>query len=71
MTILEAAVEVLGRRGEPLSVKDIYEEILRSGLYSFGAKNPRSVLSGTLRKHVKTSPSPKVIEVSNGVYKLS
>ena len=59
----------MDRKGGPAAVKDIYEEIVRANLYSFGAKNPSSVLSGTLRKHVKTSPSPKVVEVSNGVYK--
>ena len=69
MTILEAAVAVLSRKAGPMAVKDVYEEIVRNNLYSFGAKNPRSVLSGTLRKHVKTSPNPKVVEVSNGVYK--
>ena len=69
MTILEAAVEVLDRKGGPVPVNDIYKEIVRNNLYSFGAKNPRSVLSGTLRKHVKTSPNPKVVELSNGVYK--
>ena len=69
MTILEAAVEVLDGKGGPTPVNDIYEEIVRNNLYSFSAKNPRSVLSGTLRKHVKTSPNPKVVEVSNGVYK--
>ena len=69
MTILEAAVEVLTTKGGPLPVKDIYEEIVRNNLYSFGAKNPSFVLSGTLRKHVKTSPSPRVVAVSNGVYK--
>ena len=69
MTILEAAVQVLRQRGEAMSIKDIYDEIVGQGLYSFGAKSPRSVLSGTLRNHVKKSEDPKVIEVSSGTYK--
>lgn len=69
MTILEAAVEVLKQRGEPMPVKDIYDEIIGRSLYSFGAKSPRSVLSGTLRNHIKKSGNPKVIEVSSGIYK--
>jgi restriction system protein len=70
MTILEAAVQVLEKSGKPMSVKDIYQEIVRGGLYKFGAKSPRSVLSGTLRNHVKKSASPRVAEVSNGIYEL-
>ncbi len=68
MTILEAALQVLDKAGEPMSVKEIYQEIVRGGLYEFGAKHPRSVLSGTLRNHVKKSANPRVIEVSEGIY---
>ena len=69
MTILEAAVQVLEKSGKPMPVKDIYEAIVGADLYKFGAKHPGSVLSGTLRNHVKKSPSPRVVEVSSGVYK--
>ena len=71
MTILEAAIQVLGERNQPMSVADIYQSIVGQGLYQFGAKSPRSVLSGTLRNHVKKSPSPQVLETSPGTYSLS
>ncbi len=71
MTILEAAVQVLRERKQPMSVADIYGSIVEQGLYTFGAKSPRSVLSGTLRNHVKKTPSPQVQETSPGTYSLS
>ncbi len=70
MTILEAAVQVLRDRNQPMKVAEIYESILEKGLYTFGAKSPRSVLSGTLRNHIKKSPSPELIETSPGIYGL-
>jgi hypothetical protein len=71
MTILEASIRVLRAHKQPMSVADIYEAIVSQRLYAFGAKSPRSVLSGTLRNHVKKSPSPQVVETSPGVYSLS
>ncbi len=71
MTMLEAAVQVLRSRQEPMAVADIYEAITAQSLFSFGAKNPRSVLSGTLRKHAKKSPSPLITEASPGLYSLN
>ena len=64
MTILEAAIQVLRAHKGPMPVADIYEAIVSQGLYEFGAKSPRSVLSGTLRNHVKKSPNPQVVERS-------
>jgi len=54
-----------------MAVKDIYAGIIERGLYQFGAKNPGGVLSGTLRKHVTTSTTPLIVEVSSGVYKIA
>ncbi len=70
MTILEAAIQILRDRKQPMPVAEIYESIVEQGLYTFGAKSPRSVLSGTLRNHIKKSPSPEVIETSPGTYTL-
>ena len=70
MTILEAAIQILRDRKQPMPVAEIYESIVEQGLYTFGAKSPRSVLSGTLRNHIKKSPSPQVIETSPGTYTL-
>ena len=71
MTILEAAVQVLEKSGRAMSVKEIYDGILQADLYKFGAKSPRSVLSGTLRTHLKKSDNPRIVEVSSGLYKTS
>ncbi len=71
MTILEAAIQVLNHRGGAMSVKEIYDAIIATELYQFGAKSPRSVLSGTLRNHLKTSPQPRISEVSKGVVRAS
>ena len=70
MTILEAAIQVLRDRNQPTQISEIYESILEKGIYTFGAKSPRSVLSGTLRNHIKKSPSPQVTETSPGTYTL-
>jgi DNA phosphorothioation-associated putative methyltransferase len=70
MTILEAAIQILRDSKQPMPDAEIYESIVEQGLYTFGAKSPRSVLSGTLRNHIKKSPSPQVIEASPGSYTL-
>lgn len=69
MTIFEAAVSVLRDKREPMAVSAIYEEIVRRELYKFRARSPKSVLSGTLRNHIKKSPKPEIVEVSSGVYR--
>jgi len=71
MTMLEAAIQVLKDRQEPMAVADIYEAITSQSLFTFGAKNPRAVLSGTLRKHAKKNPSPLIVEASPGHYRLT
>lgn len=71
VTILEAAIRVLRDHDQPMSVADIYDAILRDGLYQFNAKSPRSVLSGTLKNHVKKSSNPLVVEASSGTYRLA
>lgn len=70
MTILEAAIQVLRDRNQPMQVAEIYESIIKQGLYTFGAKSPRSVLSGTLRNHIKKSTNPQLVETSPGTYTL-
>lgn len=71
MTILESAIQILKSSGQPMSAAEIYDEILKADLYKFGAKSPRSVLSGTLRNHLKKSSSPRIVEVSSGTYKVA
>jgi restriction system protein len=51
MTIIEAIIKVLKECGNPLSPKDILDSILEKNFYSFGAKDPLSVVRGEIRKH--------------------
>ena len=51
MTIAEAARLVLKSANQPLTVKQIYGEIVKQNLFQFGAKSPISVVSSTLRKN--------------------
>ncbi|WP_159565430.1 restriction endonuclease [Budvicia diplopodorum] len=51
MTIIEAIVNVLREHGKALSHKDIYDKIINKKYYSFGAKDPVSVVRGEIRKH--------------------
>lgn len=50
MTIVEAVKEVL-TENRAMSSKEIYEEIVRKGLYEFPAKNPQAVVNGMIRRH--------------------
>lgn len=50
-TICTAAMEALRKNGKSMSVKDIYDFIVKNNLYEFKAKEPLSILKSTLRKH--------------------
>jgi len=71
MTIIEAIVNVLKEHGKPLSHKDIYDFIINKDYYSFGAKDPVSVVRGEIRKHCygvdfpSASPRKIFIEVKS------
>ena len=51
MTILEAIQQVLKEGNRPLTSEEIYEDIKHKKLYSFGAKNPKGVAQGIIRRH--------------------
>ncbi|EPF1435459.1 restriction endonuclease [Pseudomonas aeruginosa] len=51
MTIVGAIKEVLSLAEHPLTHKEIYEAITTKGLYSFGAKDPISIVRNKIRKH--------------------
>lgn len=54
MTIVKAAIEVLKQK-QPLTIKQIYQEIVAKGLYIFGAANPEGVVATTVKRHCKGS----------------
>lgn len=50
MTIAESIKCILAGNSEGLTSKQIYDEIIRQGLYSFGAENPAHVVNAQLRR---------------------
>lgn len=50
MTIAESIKCILRQNSEGLTAKQIYDEIIRQGLYSFGAENPVQVVNAQLRR---------------------
>ena len=50
MKIHEAARLILQGAGQPMHARDIHREIVARKLYTFGAKNPVSMVSQSLRK---------------------
>lgn len=50
MTIIEAIKDVLKETKEMTS-QQIYDEIILKHLYSFGAKDPKAIVNGQIRKH--------------------
>lgn len=50
MKIHEAARLILQDAGHPMHARDIHCEIVARKLYTFGAKNPVSMVSQSLRK---------------------
>ena len=49
--IHEVISEVLRTAGRPMSSREIYDEIVRLGLYEFKAKDPANIVRGQLRRH--------------------
>lgn len=75
MTIIEAALKALKKNSEPLTAEEVYNFICKENLYSFGAKDPLSIVRSELRRYSvgftgKTkAPHPKVCEDSQKRYK--
>ena len=74
MNITEAAQVILKDSTSPMSPADIHAEIVKRNLFAFGAKNPVSVVSSTLRK--KSDANPKATAVifkvsGKGLYELA
>lgn len=56
MTIAEAAREVLKRANRPMTVAEIYQEIVKEGLAEFKAAHPQGVLRNQIRRHCEGVP---------------
>ena len=73
MTISDAAQSVLRESGRAMTTTEMYDEIIRRGLYNFGAKNPKSVMSQAIRERSDTNPKAKQVlfrMVSQGTYEI-
>lgn len=55
MRMADAAYEALKSLGRAATVREIHEEIVRRKLFTFGAKDPVSVLGKALRKQTEGS----------------
>lgn len=51
MTIIDAIKQVLADEQIGLTSREIYEKIVSKGLYNFGAKDPKGIVNGIIRKH--------------------
>ena len=51
MTIIEAVLAVMREANKPLSAAEVYDGILRRGLYKFGAKDPLNLVRAQMRRH--------------------
>jgi len=71
MTILDACVKVLENNPKPLTPEQIYHSIQKQSLFTFKAKEPLSIVRGTLRKHLRTNTTHRVAAVDGGRYKIA
>lgn len=63
MSILDACVDVLSKSQRAMTADEIYSQIQQRGLYKFKAKDPRSIVRGTLRKHLRASHPHRIRQV--------
>lgn len=69
MTLLDACIQVLDSAKAPLPADEIFNQINSRNLYDFKAKDPKSIVRATLRKHVKNVGKHQVVQVSPGLFK--
>lgn len=55
-TISQAIVAVLQKQQQALTIKDIYNKILKYSLYEFKSKNPESIITTEIRRHCEGNP---------------
>ena len=62
MTIIEAIKGAMRFRGGPMTVREAYDAIMESGLYTFHAENPVHVVASQIRRHCKGLDFPSASE---------
>ena len=68
MKIIDACLEVMKTAAGAMTAREILEEIQRRDLYTFGAKEPLKVLSGTIRENIRKGAPPQIREIERGKY---
>lgn len=58
MKLYQAAQQILISSSRPLHPREIYERIVEQGLFQFGARDPVSVVSSTLRRRCTDMVGP-------------
>ncbi len=74
MTIAEAALTILKNSEKALSIQEIYDEVIRQNLYTFGAKNPKGVMSQAIRERSDANIKAKTVmfkSLENGLYRAA
>ena len=66
----EAAQTVLRNAGRPMTANEIYDEIIKNQLFTFGAKDPVAVLKQTLRKKSQAE-NPIFTKVESNKFQLA
>lgn len=70
MKMYEAAQTVLRNAGRPMTANEIYDEIIKNQLFTFGAKDPVAVLKQTLRKKSQAE-NPIFTKVESNKFQLA
>lgn len=69
MTIVEAIKTVLYQVPDGLTSKEIYDEIVKQNLYSFGAKNPLGVVNSQMGKSLSCLASARLkVQPAHGAF---
>lgn len=75
-TIVDAIIQVLRGRREPMTVSEIYQAIVADKLYTFNARNPAGIVGTQLRRHAEGNESQAAARTklfgrtSDGKYRL-
>jgi hypothetical protein len=59
MIIVEAIKEVMRIKGQPMTAKEAYQQIVKNNFYEFKAADPVHIVNGQIRKHCKGIPGQK------------
>jgi len=71
MTIVEACETVLRQAGRPMSTDEMYDAIIAGGHFTFKSKDPKAILGGAIRKHLRASRAPRIKEMQKGLYAVT